>query len=249
MDAGTGIYRLPGVLRTQHVDLFLSHAHADHSIGLTFLLDIFAMRPIDSLTIHGDAEKLAAIRNHLFHPLIFPAGLEKLQVHLDWNAIQPGDSIHLKNGVSIQTATQERHPGSTLAMRFRLPGAPNKPEGKPFDVVYMTDTIADSNDMAAVEFARDADLLMHECNFKDVDADWAAKTGHSWTTEVARFAATAGVGQLLLTHANPLVDDPVNNDHGVENRFVSDDAYGIDVAREVFANVIGATDDLIVPLG
>ena len=40
LDAGTGIFRLAKLIETDSLDVLLSHAHLDHSFGLTFLLDV-----------------------------------------------------------------------------------------------------------------------------------------------------------------------------------------------------------------
>ena len=37
---GTGMYRLAELIETQTLDVLLSHAHLDHTFGLTFLLDV-----------------------------------------------------------------------------------------------------------------------------------------------------------------------------------------------------------------
>jgi ribonuclease BN (tRNA processing enzyme) len=47
-------------------------------------------------------------------------------------------------------------------------------------------------------------LLVHECNFADDQAELAARWGHSSLSAVARLAASAGVGELVLVHLNPL---------------------------------------------
>ena len=41
LDAGTGLFRLADHLETEHVDVFLSHAHLDHVVGLTYLIEPF----------------------------------------------------------------------------------------------------------------------------------------------------------------------------------------------------------------
>ena len=39
-DAGTATYRVSEYLSTDSLDIFLSHAHLDHVVGLTFLFDV-----------------------------------------------------------------------------------------------------------------------------------------------------------------------------------------------------------------
>ena len=44
LDAGTAMFRLGDHLATQELDIFLTHAHLDHIVGLTYLLGIVASR-------------------------------------------------------------------------------------------------------------------------------------------------------------------------------------------------------------
>ena len=46
--------------------------------------------------------------------------------------------------------------------------------------------------------------MMHECYFRDSAKEWALKTGHSWSSQVAEIAGRAQAAKLLLTHVNPL---------------------------------------------
>ena len=80
-------------------------------------------------------------------------------------------------------------------------------------LAYVTDTTA-RPDAAYVEKIRGVDLLLHECNFPDEAAEWAIKTGHSWTTNVAQVAREANVGRLIVVHVNPLdnLPDPIGID-------------------------------------
>lgn len=66
--------------------------------------------------------------------------------------------------------------------------------------VYCTDTVFCD---AAVELARDADVLIHEATFAHQDADMAFEKMHSTTTMAAQVALLAGVKQLLMTHFSP----------------------------------------------
>ena len=67
-------------------------------------------------------------------------------------------------------------------------------------VVYCTDTVFCD---AAVELARDADVLIHEATFAHQDAEMAFERLHSTSTMAAQVALLAGVKQLIMTHFSP----------------------------------------------
>ena len=48
-DAGTSFFRVPPYLETDSVDVFLSHAHLDHVVGLTYLLDVLHQKPLEQV--------------------------------------------------------------------------------------------------------------------------------------------------------------------------------------------------------
>ncbi len=72
-DAGTAIFLAPRLLATPTLDIFLSHAHLDHTIGLTYLFSVIHQHPLERVRVFGEAEKLAAIEEHLFSEFLFPA--------------------------------------------------------------------------------------------------------------------------------------------------------------------------------
>ena len=67
-------------------------------------------------------------------------------------------------------------------------------------IAYCTDTVFCD---AAVELARDADVLIHEATFAHQDAEMAFEKMHSTTTMAAQVALLAGVKQLIMTHFSP----------------------------------------------
>jgi len=195
-DAGTGMFRAARFLQTAQLDIFLSHAHLDHVVGLTYLLSVMRSHPLDRVTVHGDAAKLAAIDDHVFCEALFPKR-------------PPYESRPLRAEVGVGgegrvTHFPLEHQGGSIGFRVDWPGR---------SLAYVTDTTA-SPDADYVERIAGVDLLLHECYFPDARAEWAALTGHSCTTPVAQLARAAGVGRLILIHVDPTAAgaDPIGLD-------------------------------------
>ena len=194
LDAGTAMFRAAAYLETPELDIFLTHAHLDHVVGLTYLFSTLYVHPLDRVTVHGEPEKLAAIDEHMFSEYLFP---KKPPVEFRPLA----DEVPLAQGGRLTHFPLEHHGGS-LGFRLDWPGR---------SMAYVTDTTARA-DAEYVEKIRGVDLLLHECYFPDDKAEWARRTGHSHTTPVAEVAREARVGRLVLVHLNPLSvdDDPID---------------------------------------
>lgn len=186
-DAGTGMFRVRDLIETDTLDIFLSHVHLDHSIGLTFLYDILSEKQMSRVTVHVDSEKIEIIERHLYHQQLFP-------VPPNFELRPLGDCpAEISPGVKISSIPLE-HPGGSHG--FRLDG----PEAS---FAYITDTTADVR-ADYVRAISGVETLIHECNFADGWEEKALLTGHSCLTPVAKVAATANVGRLFLVHVNPL---------------------------------------------
>src|SRR5690606_28802803 len=46
LDAGTGLFRIPDYLQTPNLDIYLTHAHLDHVLGLTYLWAALAKKQL-----------------------------------------------------------------------------------------------------------------------------------------------------------------------------------------------------------
>ncbi len=122
--------------------------------------------------------------------------------------LQRGESIKLKDGRVIT-------PDMVLG--------PPRPGRK---VVYTGDTKPCSK---VVEFARNADLLIHDATFLSDLEDVAIEYGHSTARQAAEIAKEANVDKLVLTHISPRYMD---------ERLIEKEA------KEVFKNSIVARDFL-----
>ena len=67
-DAGTAMFRVRDLIQTDTLDVFLTHGHLDHVVGLTFMFDILWEKEMRRVDVHGDPEKLAA-RDLLAQPV------------------------------------------------------------------------------------------------------------------------------------------------------------------------------------
>ncbi|MGA2062465.1 MAG: ribonuclease Z [Thermoguttaceae bacterium] len=186
LDAGTGMYRLGRYLKTDEVDIFLTHAHLDHVIGLTYLFSVIWEHPLRRVTVHGLPEKLDAVEKHLFFP--------ELSVRPSFEAKPLAAETQLADGGRL-THFPLAHPGGSLGFRLDWPG---------HSMAYITDTTA-AVDASYVDKIHGVNLLVHECFYPDSRADLAVKYGHSCLTPALEVARAAGVGRLILTHINPLL--------------------------------------------
>lgn len=202
-DAGTGLRRL---LDTEHASLldgvgethlFLSHYHLDHVCGLAYLSGVLPEREV---IIHAPDEALTGVDPHaaiagLIRRPYNPADLAGMK-HV---IVEPASAENEVAGHTIRLRPQQH---TDTSVSFRLGD----------ELVIATDTPADP---AAVAFADGAELWLHEAWYLNDDAGAPSApeslrpgyAAHSEATAVARLAAAAGVGRLVLVHLNPLAGE------------------------------------------
>ena len=188
-DAGTAAYRISDYLTTDTLDIFLTHAHLDHIVGLTFLLDVLNGREMRHVRVFGEEEKLDAVTTHLFSEFLFP-------VRPPFESVVLSPQIALPDGGQLSYFPL-KHPGGSVGYRVDWPDR---------SLAYVTDTTA-APDSDYIEKIAGVDLLIHECNFGDDQPDQAELTGHSCITPVVQVAAAAQVGRLVLLHINPVQEN------------------------------------------
>jgi len=194
LDAGTGVGRLlePAVAKLlegrDRLDIFLSHYHLDHCVGLAYLPEVWPGRQV---VIHGPAPPFAeatpeeALGRLLGPPFSAPFAVFPLKVEL---APVSETAISL-NGLDISFRGQTHMFGS---MGIRIGD----------DIAYVTDTIADDG---TIDLARNVKLLMHELYLTDseLEAGGINALNHSHVSGVARIAREANVGRLMIMHHRP----------------------------------------------
>jgi ribonuclease BN (tRNA processing enzyme) len=190
------------------LDIFLTHAHLDHVIGLTYLINILPPRVLSNTTVHAEPTKLTAVREHLFANDIFPvAPTFKFQPLQTSHSLQPTGTL---------TYFPLVHPGGSIG--YRLDWADRS-------LAYVTDTTATA-DAPYANSIRGVDLLLHEAYFADDSQDLPQKTGHSSLSAVVQLAADLEPKQLVLVHLDPRgeIDSKMESVRGVfPNTLVAND--------------------------
>lgn len=189
LDAGTGMYRARDYIATETLDIFLTHTHLDHVMGLTFLFDVLHEKSVDRVRVHGQPKKLVALQQHLFSEQLFP-----VMPPIQWQPLGSGP-LQLPNQTTLTHFPLE-HPGGSVGYRLDWPDR---------SLAYVTDTTAREG-ADYIEKIRGVDLLIHECYFPDGWEEKAELTGHSCISPVAKVARAAQVGRMVLVHINPIAE-------------------------------------------
>jgi ribonuclease Z len=230
-DCGEGTQRqMQRSLGLVQVDeIYLTHFHADHFLGLPGLLKTYDLTGREApLTVYGPK----GLRD-LFKSLARIVG--RLKFELNLVALEPGDAV-FREGAEVRAFAVEhgvRACGYTLVEKERPgrfdPEAAKRlgvEEGPAFAALQRGEEVEGASGPvrpdevmgearpgrklaitgdtapcnATVEAARGAELLVHDASFAEEEAQRAADTGHSTVGQAAAVAREAGVGLLALVH-------------------------------------------------
>ena len=226
-DCGEGTQRqlMQSVGLTELTEIFITHFHADHWLGLPGLLKTFDLRGRERpLQVHGPR----GLRE-LVMLALRAAG--RVSFELDLIELEAGDVL-VRDGYRIApfpvrhrgaafgyALFEDERPGTfdpAAALRLGLSAGPEfgrLQRGETVNGVTPDQVLGPprpgrklviSGDTVPCESlgvaAHRADLLVHEATFADEDRERAAETGHSTAGQAARLALEAEVGLLALTH-------------------------------------------------
>jgi ribonuclease Z len=230
VDCGEGtqrqLMRSIGLIELE--EIFITHFHADHVLGLPGMLKTFALRQRERpLIIHGPIglrrllELLAPVIGRLTFELVVVELAPNDELERDGYRIAAFATEHAAPGIGFALVEDPR-PGEFDPLRARELGLTPGPDFgrvqrgevvngvKPEEVmgeprrgrkVVLTGDTAPSDMTRLV--AWEADLLVHEATFADDEADRAAATAHSTARQPGKLAAAANVTMLALTHISP----------------------------------------------
>jgi ribonuclease Z len=243
-------------------DIFFTHLHADHFLGVIGLVRTMGLQgrtePMRLWAPRGGAAILDAAVN---------LGVERVGFEITVRELEPGESVardeydivafrarHGMNSLGYALIEHERlgrfHP--ERARELGVPAGPLFGKLHRGEAVEVDGRVVRPEDVVGaprpgrrvvytgdtrpcpdtVRIAQAADLLIHDATFCDDERERARATGHSTAREAARVAEKAGVARLAITH--------------VSARYAEDIRPLEREARHVFRNTVVAYDGLAI---
>ncbi len=215
LDAGTGIRGLGIALASKlpKVTILLTHLHLDHIQGLMFFPPCF--RSESEITIYGPASPEASLEDRIARYISAPLSpVEVRELPCEVNFLDTPASEWELGSATIR-AEAVTHRGPTLGYRITegdtaLAYIPDHEPalGAPLDQL-------DPEWISGYDLARDASLLVHDCQYTDDEYPEHVGWGHSRITDTLTFARRVEAERLLLFHHDPLhSDDFLDEAHG-----------------------------------
>jgi phosphoribosyl 1,2-cyclic phosphodiesterase len=261
-DAGTGIIGLGRMLAAEHkpeinplnLTLFFTHTHHDHTQGFPFFVP--ARFQLTTLYIFGPKslnEDLARVLSLSMLPPVFPITVDDLPctrvvrnlnegevILFDGDHCEPqvlwsqrdADTLAQNSGaLCVQVLKSSAHPQGVFIYRVNF-------QGRSF--VFATDVESYVGYyQRLVNFARGADLLVHDAQYTDALYLYAPVPRQGWGHSTWRMAVetanAANVKQLALYHHEPEHDDATLEE--IEKR-----------ARELRPNTFMAREGMTIEL-
>ena len=227
-DCGEGTQRqlVQSVGLTELTEVFLTHFHADHWLGLPGLLKTFDLRARERpLAVHGPPgiRELVTLAMRVAGRVRFELELVELApgdvLERDGYKIAPVAVAHRVSNALGYVLYEDPRPGEFDPETATALGVVPGPE---FGYLQRGETVRGvrpeqvlgppragrkiviSGDTSPCETLRiashDADVLLHEATFAEEERARAAETGHSTAAQAATLARDAGVTLLALTH-------------------------------------------------
>jgi ribonuclease Z len=227
-DCGEGTQRqlVQSVGLTDLTEVFLTHYHADHWLGLPGLLKTFDLRGRERpLAIHGPPglRELLTLAMRVAGRVRFDLELVELVpgdvLERDGYKIAPVPVAHRVSHAFGYVLYEEPRPGEFDPAAATALGLVPGPEfgqlqrgeivrgvhpdqvlgpARPGRKIVLSGDTSPCETLAVASHA--ADLLLHEATFSEEEHDRAAETGHSTAAQAAALARDADVTTLALTH-------------------------------------------------
>ncbi|HEX2581496.1 MAG TPA: MBL fold metallo-hydrolase [Dongiaceae bacterium] len=204
LDGGTGLRPLGKYLSDLgevDADIFLTHTHLDHIMGIPFFGPIYDKHSNLNLWAghlappHQLRDVLAGM---MIDPL-FPVPIDFFGSKPHYHDFNIGDTLYPRSGVVVKTAPLN-HPNGATGYRIEYQGK---------SICYVTDTEHDTAapNQTIIELIRGADLFIYDSTFTEDEYEKYRGWGHSTWQEGAKLADLAEVKTFVIFHHDPSHND------------------------------------------
>ncbi len=204
-DAGTGIRKLGNRIceagDTTESEIFFTHTHLDHIVGLSFFAPLARKNHKVRLSAGHLAPDLTleqVVRHAMAAPL-YPVTLDIFAAKIEFRDFVCGDTLRPAAGITVRT-TALNHPNGATGYRVEHAGK---------SICYITDTEhrRGERDANIVELCRGADIMIYDSSYTDEEYSRYRGWGHSTWQEGMRIADAADIATLVIFHHDPSHDD------------------------------------------
>ena len=208
LDAGTGIRPLGVLMHASpcpELHILLSHLHLDHLQGLGFFQPLFD--PGLDIHIWGPPSPVQPLSERIamyLSPPLFPVHLDDVPAQLTFHDA-PSEPVTIGSATIRSGLVQ--HQGPTVGYRI---------EERGHSLVYLPDhepslgtelRSLPSEWMSGYDIARNADVLLHDAQYRNHEYGAHVGWGHSGVADAMEFADKSGVRKLVLFHHDPYHTD------------------------------------------
>ncbi len=200
-DGGSGL-RLAGdelikAGRPIDLDLFYSHTHFDHIVGLPFFAPCYD--PRSQIRIWAGHLKensgIEYVLGQMMSAPLFPVPIDIFAARLDFIDFSAGETLVPHPGIDLHTGPLN-HPNGATGYRLDYGGK---------SMAYLTDTEhyeghLDPNVLRLIDHA---DVMIYDSTYTDEEYPKHRHWGHSTWQEGVRLAEAGNVGRLVIFHHDP----------------------------------------------
>jgi phosphoribosyl 1,2-cyclic phosphodiesterase len=204
-DGGSGLRPLGNhLIKKGHpveLDIFYSHTHLDHILGLPFFAPCYDPRNrvriwAGHLKPHSGIE---AVLGKMMSAPLFPIPIDIFAAQMVFVDFTAGETLSPHPGVEMKTGPLD-HPNGATGYRVESSGK---------SLAYITDTEHREGklDPNVLRLVDQVDVMVYDTSYTDEEYPAHRDWGHSTWEEGVRLADAAKVRQLVLFHHDPAHDD------------------------------------------
>jgi phosphoribosyl 1,2-cyclic phosphodiesterase len=192
LDLGKSLMKEKNSPRTGHI--FVSHYHWDHLFGFLGFVPFFD--PSKTFKILGKPDNMDSekILDYILNQTFWPVDMSMMNADILFHTF-PDEGLKIRDGLEV-TSSLHGHPNGANSYRINIDGK---------IIVYTTDCEhpVDQLNHNVIDFANDADILIHDAQYTNDELPSHKGWGHSSWQQAVEVAQKAGVKQLVLFHHDP----------------------------------------------